>query len=70
MGNTICGSVVVIAIAINAHTPDDATDILSQRFFLWYKLRVAVDAKAVLRYNNLYNAELDTPCRLRQLTCS
>ena len=32
MGNTRCGSVVVIAIA-NAHTPDDATDRLSLRSF-------------------------------------
>ena len=30
MGNTLCGSVVVIAIA-NAHTQDDATDSLSLR---------------------------------------
>ena len=28
MGNTLCGSVVVIAIP-NAHTQDDATDSLS-----------------------------------------
>ena len=32
MGNTRCGSVVVIAID-NAHTPDDATDSLSLRSF-------------------------------------
>ena len=32
MGNTLCGSVVVIAIA-NAHTQDDATDSLSLRSF-------------------------------------
>ena len=32
MGNTLCGSVVVIAIA-NAHTLDDATDSLSLRCF-------------------------------------
>ena len=38
MGNTLCGSVVVIAIP-NAHTQDDATDSLS------------VNANAVLRYN-------------------
>ena len=30
MGNTLCGSVVVIAIP-NAHTQDDATDSLSLR---------------------------------------
>ena len=32
MGNTLCGSVVVIAIP-NAHTQDDATDSLSLRSF-------------------------------------
>ena len=32
MGNTLCGSVVVIAIP-NAHTQDDATDRLSLRSF-------------------------------------
>ena len=32
MGNTRCGSVVVIAIP-NAHTQDDATDSLSLRSF-------------------------------------
>ena len=33
MGNTLCGSVVVIAIP-NAHTQDDATDLcLSLRSF-------------------------------------
>ena len=32
MGNTHCGSIVVIAIP-NAHTQDDATDSLSLRFF-------------------------------------
>ena len=42
MGNTLCGSVVVIAIP-NAHTLDDATDSLS--------LRAAVNANVVLRYN-------------------
>ena len=34
MGNTRCGSVVVIAIP-NAHTQDDATDCLSLGFLLW-----------------------------------
>ena len=33
MGNTRCGSVVVIAIA-NAHTQDDATDSLSLRSYI------------------------------------
>ena len=42
MGNTRCGSIVVIAIA-NAHTQDDATDSLS--------LSAAVNANAVLCYN-------------------
>ena len=32
MGNTLCGSIVVIAIP-NAHTQDDATDSLSLRSF-------------------------------------
>ena len=32
MGNTLCGSVVVIAIP-NAHAQDDATDSLSLRSF-------------------------------------
>ena len=32
MGNTLCGSVVVVAIP-NAHTQDDATDSLSLRSF-------------------------------------
>ena len=32
MGNTRCGSVVVIAIP-NSHTKDDATDSLSLRSF-------------------------------------
>ena len=32
MGNTLCGSVVVIAIA-SAHTQDNATDSLSLRSF-------------------------------------
>ena len=32
MGSTLCGSVVVIAIA-NAHTQDDATDSLFLRSF-------------------------------------
>ena len=64
VGNTLCGGIVVIATCIaNAHTLDDATDSLSLRFLLWYKLRAAVDANAVLRYN----AELDTPCRLQWL---
>ena len=71
MGNTLCGSVAVIAIAraiANAHTPDDAHDSLhlSVRSFLWYKLRAAVDANVVLRYNY----ELDAPCSLRRFTCS
>ena len=35
MGNTLCGSVIVIAIC-NAHTLDDATDSLSLKFLLWY----------------------------------
>ena len=34
MGNTRCGSVVVIAIP-NAHTQDDATDSLSLGLLLW-----------------------------------
>ena len=57
MGNTLCGSVVVIAIA-NAHTctQDNTADNLSLRFLLSYKLRVA---NTVLRYN----AELDALCR-------
>ena len=33
MGNTLCGSVVVIAIP-NAHTQDDATDSLSLKSFM------------------------------------
>ena len=37
MGNTHCGSVVVIAI-VNAHTLDDATDSLSLRSFYGYVL--------------------------------
>ena len=60
MGNTLCGSLVVIAIA-NAHTPADATDSLSLRFLL-----AAVDANAILHYN----AELDAPCCLWQPICS
>ena len=73
MGNTLCGSVAVIAIAraiANAHTPrpDDAHNSLhiSLRFLLWYKLRAAVDANVVLRYYE----ELDAPCRLRRFTYS
>ena len=58
IGNTLCGSVVLIAIP-NAHTLDDTTDSLSLKFLLQYKLSVAVDANVVLRYN----VELDTPCR-------
>ena len=40
MGNTLCGSVVVIAIP-NAHTQDDATDSLSLPSAgktAWYRL--------------------------------
>ena len=48
MGNTLCGSIVVIAIA-NAHTQDDAIDSLSLKFLLWFKLSVAVDRNAVMR---------------------
>ena len=47
MGNTLCGSVVVITIP-NAHTQDDATDSLSLRSFYG---RATVNANAVLRYN-------------------
>ena len=47
MGNTHCGSIVVIAIA-NAHTLDNATDSLSLRFLLWYKLHVAKDVRSAL----------------------
>ena len=50
MGNTLCGSIVVIAIP-NAHTQDDATDSLSLRSFYGKKLHAAVNAKAILRYN-------------------
>ena len=64
MGNTLCGGVVVIA---NAHTPlDDATDSLTLRFLLWYKLRAAVDANGVL----CHNVELDVPCHLQWFICS
>ena len=65
MGNTLCGSIVVIAIA-NAHTPDDAIDSFSLKFLMWFKLSVAVDRNAVPRCN----AELDAPCCLWQLICS
>ena len=51
MGNTCCGSVVVIAI-VNAYTPDDATDSLSLRSFYGKNyVRAAVNENAVLRYN-------------------
>ena len=47
MGNTRCGSIVVIDIA---HTPDNAT-IIALISILWYKLGAAVNANAVLHYN-------------------
>ena len=46
MVNTLCGSVVVIAIP-NAHTQDDATDSLSLRSFYGNNYV----PNAVLRYN-------------------
>ena len=51
MGNTLCGSVVVIAIP-NVHTQDDATDSLSLRSFYGKNyVLYTVNANAVLRYN-------------------
>ena len=46
MGNTLCDSIVVIAIA-NVNTLDDATDSLSLRFLLWNWLGVAVDSNTL-----------------------
>ena len=43
MGNILCGSIVVIHVALaNVHTPDDATASLFLKFLLWNWLGVDV----------------------------
>ena len=56
----LSGVVIATCTCTNVYTLDDATDSLSLRFLLWYELRVAVDANAILHCN----AELDTLCSL------
>ena len=48
MGNTLCGSVVVITIP-NAHTQDDATDSLSLRSFYGKNYVLQMPFYAIMR---------------------